>query len=210
MYNKTLGEERDIAREVAQAQGVLFADVITPMIDAMTKAKAKYGKDYHLAGGDGFHPSQTATWSWPTPFSRPRLRRQPGPDQRRPGCRQGRGRRRSQSSRPSTRESGRTRKHPLSLLLRGRSGQPGATRGVIEFFPFNADLNRLTLKVAGVGAAGPKSPGVRQASSSRPSNSPRESIWPPSFWTIPFANRSARSRLRSATSKSWKRRWSSN
>src|ERR1700748_3710545 len=27
MYNKTLGEERDIAREVAQAEGVVFADV---------------------------------------------------------------------------------------------------------------------------------------------------------------------------------------
>ena len=57
MYNKTLSEERDIAREVAQSQGVLFADVITPMIEAMTKAKAKYGKDYHLAGGDGVHPA---------------------------------------------------------------------------------------------------------------------------------------------------------
>ncbi len=57
MYNKTLSEERDIAREVAQSQGVLFADVITPMIEAMTKAKAKYGKGYHLAGGDGVHPA---------------------------------------------------------------------------------------------------------------------------------------------------------
>ena len=60
MYNKTLSEERDIAREVAQAQGVLFADVITPMIEAMTKAKEKYGKSYHLAGPppDGIHPDK--------------------------------------------------------------------------------------------------------------------------------------------------------
>ena len=50
---------------------MLFADVITPMIEAMTKAKDKYGKDYHLAGGDGVHPAATATWSWPMPFSRP-------------------------------------------------------------------------------------------------------------------------------------------
>ena len=58
MYNKTLSEERDIAREVAQAQGVLFADVITPMIEVMSKAKEKYGKSYHLAGGDGVHPDR--------------------------------------------------------------------------------------------------------------------------------------------------------
>jgi len=58
MYNKTLSEERDIAREVAEAEGVVFADVITPMIEVMTKAKEKYGKAYHLAGGDGVHPDK--------------------------------------------------------------------------------------------------------------------------------------------------------
>ena len=43
MYNKTLAELRDIARELAQDEGVAFADVFDPMMDAMTKAKAKYG-----------------------------------------------------------------------------------------------------------------------------------------------------------------------
>jgi lysophospholipase L1-like esterase len=56
MYNKTLAELRDIAKEVAQSNGVAFADVHSAMIDAMTKAKAKYGKEYHLGGGDGVHP----------------------------------------------------------------------------------------------------------------------------------------------------------
>src|SRR4029078_2614092 len=56
VYNKTLGELRDIAREVAEANSVAFADVHTPMMDAMTKAKAKYGKEYHVGGGDGVHP----------------------------------------------------------------------------------------------------------------------------------------------------------
>ena len=46
----------DIAREVAEANGVAFADVHTPMMDAMKKAKAKYGKEYHVGGGDGVHP----------------------------------------------------------------------------------------------------------------------------------------------------------
>ncbi|MFO0789997.1 MAG: SGNH/GDSL hydrolase family protein [Pirellulales bacterium] len=56
MYNKTLGELRDIDRQVAEANGVVFADVHAPMMDAMEKAKAKYGKDYHVGGGDGVHP----------------------------------------------------------------------------------------------------------------------------------------------------------
>src|SRR5688572_19425400 len=51
MYNKTLAGLRDIAREVAAQQGVAFADVYTPMIEAMRKAKAKYGKEYHVCGG---------------------------------------------------------------------------------------------------------------------------------------------------------------
>ena len=42
--------------KVAQQQGVVFANVLDPMIDVMTKAKAKYGREYHLAGGDGVHP----------------------------------------------------------------------------------------------------------------------------------------------------------
>ena len=41
-----------------QEEGVVFANVLDPMIDVMTKAKAKYGHDYHLAGGDGVHPDR--------------------------------------------------------------------------------------------------------------------------------------------------------
>ncbi len=56
MYNETLAKERDIAREVAQAEGVLFADVYSAMYDAMVKGKEKFGDDYHVGGGDGVHP----------------------------------------------------------------------------------------------------------------------------------------------------------
>src|SRR5437764_8305240 len=56
VYNKTLAEERDIAKQVAQEEGVAFANVFDPMVDVMTKAKEKYGLKYHVAGGDGVHP----------------------------------------------------------------------------------------------------------------------------------------------------------
>jgi lysophospholipase L1-like esterase len=57
MYNKTLAAERDIVREIAREKNMAFANVHDAMIDAMGKAKAKFGPDYHVAGADGFHPS---------------------------------------------------------------------------------------------------------------------------------------------------------
>jgi lysophospholipase L1-like esterase len=56
MYNKTLGELRNIAKEVAAEEGVAFADVYGAMMEAMPKAKTKFGDDYAFAGGDGVHP----------------------------------------------------------------------------------------------------------------------------------------------------------
>src|SRR5437763_13655429 len=45
-----------MAKEVAEEEGVVFADVHDAMFDAMTKAKAKLGSNYTFAGGDGVHP----------------------------------------------------------------------------------------------------------------------------------------------------------
>ncbi|HEX4144648.1 MAG TPA: SGNH/GDSL hydrolase family protein [Pirellulales bacterium] len=160
MYNKTLSEERDIAREVAHAQGVLFADVITPMIETMTKAKEKYGKSYHLAGGDGVHPAQNGHLVMAYAFLKAL------------GCNGDLGQISVDLSTGKSEASGghkvlatnndngkasveiESTRYPF--CFEGDPKNPGATRGVIEFFPFNADLNRLTLKVAGVGAAGAK------------------------------------------------------
>ena len=58
MYNTTLAALRDTARQVAVDEGVAFANVFDPMMAVMTKAKAKYGKDYHVGGGDGVHPDR--------------------------------------------------------------------------------------------------------------------------------------------------------
>ncbi len=58
VYNNTLKELGNIGKEVAAKEGVGFADVHSLMIDAMARAKAKYGKDYNVAGGDGVHPNR--------------------------------------------------------------------------------------------------------------------------------------------------------
>lgn len=55
-YNKTLAALSEIARDIARKEGVGFADVHGAMSDAMAKAKAAYGSDYPVAGGDGIHP----------------------------------------------------------------------------------------------------------------------------------------------------------
>jgi lysophospholipase L1-like esterase len=160
MYNKTLSEERDIAREVAQAQGVLFADVITPMIETMTKAKEKYGKTYHLGGGDGVHPAQNGHLVMAYAFLKAL------------GCdgnlgeisvdlSAGKGDASGGHKVLSTAKDGskttieiESTRYPF--CFEGDPTKPNATSGVIEFFPFNADLNRLTFKVTGAGAAGAK------------------------------------------------------
>lgn len=55
-YNATLAELGKVAKEVADAEGVQYADVHTPMLEAMTKAKVARGPSYIIAP-DGIHPS---------------------------------------------------------------------------------------------------------------------------------------------------------
>ncbi|MDB5328588.1 MAG: GDSL-like Lipase/Acylhydrolase [Phycisphaerales bacterium] len=54
-YNKTLATFGDAAKEVAQQEGVVYADLHTIMADAMVKFKATY-PDKSFVGNDGIHP----------------------------------------------------------------------------------------------------------------------------------------------------------
>lgn len=55
-YNESLGELGDIAKDVAEKEGVMFADVHTQLASAMIAAKAKYGDKYPVCGNqDGVH-----------------------------------------------------------------------------------------------------------------------------------------------------------
>jgi lysophospholipase L1-like esterase len=149
MYNKTLGALRDIAREVAQEEQVIFANVFDAMISAMTNAKAKYGSKYHLAGPDGFHPAPNGHLVMAYAFLKAM------------GCdgnigsitidlagnkAQATDGHKVLSSNGGVVEIESSR-YPFCFY--GNPASPDATAGVIEFFPFNQDLNRLTLTVAG-------------------------------------------------------------
>ncbi len=52
-WNKNLGILRDADRQVAATTGVVFADPFQVMLNAMPKAKAKYGDKYSFNIGDG-------------------------------------------------------------------------------------------------------------------------------------------------------------
>lgn len=55
-YNGTLGRLGEVARRVSGEEGVLFADVHGAMASAMARAKTLYGQDYAVAGEvDGVH-----------------------------------------------------------------------------------------------------------------------------------------------------------
>lgn len=58
VYNQNLERLAGVAKEVADAKSVRFADLHHPMAEAMAKAKAAYGATYHVGGGDGVHPDQ--------------------------------------------------------------------------------------------------------------------------------------------------------
>lgn len=147
VYNKTLGELRDIAREVAETNGVAFADVHTPMIEAMKKAKAKYGKEYHVGGGDGVHPDSNGHLVMAYAFLKAI------------GCDGNIGKITVDlASNQAAAEHGHkvlscdggkvaieSSRYPFCFS--GAPSSTGATTGILEFIPFNQDLNRFTLVV---------------------------------------------------------------
>lgn len=153
-YNHTLADLARIAREVATEQGVTYADVYTPMAAVMKAAKAKYGLAYDLAGPDGIHPEAdghlvmayaflkalgcsgdigTITWDAQT------------------GRATATAGHRILSVRKGNLEIESTR---YPFCFSGNPADPNSTSGVLEFLPFNEDLNRFRLVVenGGTGA----------------------------------------------------------
>lgn len=156
MYNQTLAKLRDIAREVATEEGVVFANVFDPMMDAMTKAKAKHGKSYHVAGTDGVHPWANGHLVMAYAFLKAL------------GCDGDIGTitvdlatgtatatdgHKVVSAKGGTVQIQSSR-YPFCFF--GDPKDPRATRGIIEFLPFNDELNRFRLVVKGAAGDGVK------------------------------------------------------
>lgn len=149
MYNKTLAAMRDIARDVAKEEGVVFADVYDPMMAAMTKAKAKYGKAYHVGGGDGVHPDRNGHLVMAYAFLKAL------------GCDgnigtitvdlAGNKAEATEGHKVLSCQGGavevESSRYPFCFF--GEADKPNATRSILDFCPFNEELNRFKLVVRG-------------------------------------------------------------
>jgi hypothetical protein len=152
-YNKTLADLARIAREVATEGNVAYADVYTPMSTVMNAAKAKYGSAYHVAGPDGIHPAanghlvmayaflkalgcsgEIGTITWDTKI----------------GAATATAGHRILSANNGNIEIESVR-YPFCFY--GNPADPNSTKGVLEFLPFNEDLNRFRLVVTNGGVA---------------------------------------------------------
>ena len=152
MYNKTLAGLRDIVKEVATAEGVRFADVYDPMMDVMTKCKAKYGAGYALAGGDGVHPGANGHLVMAYAYLKAlgcdgnvgtiTLDMAAGKAEATAGHK-------IISATPTSVEVESTR-YPFCFT--GDPKDPASDRGPLEFLPFNEELNRFRLVVTNVTA----------------------------------------------------------
>jgi len=152
VYNKSLAEEGDIGKKVAESEGVLFADVHDPMMDVMTKAKAKYGPSYALAGGDGVHPDKNGHLVMAYAFLKAL------------GCDgnigtitvdlAGNSAKATDGHKIVSADGGKIQiestRYPFCFF--GDPKLTSSTAGVLEFLPFNKDLNRYMLVVTGTTA----------------------------------------------------------
>ena len=152
-YNPTLAALRDVDREVAQQQGVAFADLYATMTDVMAKAKAKYGDKYPLCGKrDGIHPDANGHLVMAYAFLKAlgvtgdigtvtvdlASQRATATDGHKVLSVEG-GTVQMESAR-------------YPFCFSGNPASPDATAGVIRFFPFNDDLNRFKLVVTNAGS----------------------------------------------------------
>jgi lysophospholipase L1-like esterase len=147
-YNtKTLASLGDIARQVATEQGVVFADVHGPMMSVMAKAKEKYGSNYAVAGVDGIHPSANGHLIMAYAFLKAL------------GCDGDIG---TITVDLAQHQASATAGHRVVAFTNGEvqmestrypfcfydnSEDSTSTRGVLEFLPFNAELNQFRLVV---------------------------------------------------------------
>jgi lysophospholipase L1-like esterase len=151
-YNNNLSHLRDIDRTLATEKNQLFADVHATMFDAMTKAQAVLGKEYDVCGRDGFHPGNNGQLLMAYAFLKGL-----GLD--------------GNIGEIAVDLKGKSKATPGHSIVGGEAGtlelqsdrwpfcfqgddkSSAGTRSILPFTSFNADLNRLTLKVQGLDAS---------------------------------------------------------
>ena len=145
-YNDNLGKLGDIAGKLAEERGFVFADLHPLMMDVMAKAKAANGAAYHVCGGDGVHPGANGHLVMAYTFLKAL-----GVDgdigtitvDMKDGATGSDGHK-IVSAKAGVVELESTR---YPFCFDGAEKDPGGTRSILPFLPFNEDLNRYTLVV---------------------------------------------------------------
>ena len=149
-YNQTLASLRDIDKDLAAKNNVIFADVFTPMLECKTKAQAKWGAKYQLAGKDGVHPSANGHLVMAYAFLKAM-----GFDGNIGTITVDLGSNKATATDGHKLVSDTVKDGTVELdsskypfCFTGDPADSNATTGVIQLIPFNQDLNRLTLIVS--------------------------------------------------------------
>ncbi len=147
VYNQTLEGLGQVAKEIATKEGLVFVDMHSALLDAMAKAKAKYGNDYLVAGSDGVHPNRNGHLVMAYTFLKAMgfsgeigtitLDMKDGKAQATEGH--------TISSAGTGFVEVESTRYPFCFY--GDPSKQDATRGMIEFIPFNEELNRFKLVV---------------------------------------------------------------
>lgn len=146
-YNKTLAGLAATAEKVATTEGVRFANLHAEGMRVMQAMKEKYGKKYHLFGDDGIHPKEAGHLVMAYALLKAL------------GCDGSIG---TIEVDLSSGKAKATEGHKIvaasagtvtvkssryPFCFAGDPAKPDATAGVIEFLPFNEQLNRFLLVV---------------------------------------------------------------
>jgi len=149
IYNKTLRSFGDIDKEIAAAEGCVFADVHDVMMQAMTRFKAA-NPGVPFAGGDGVHPGENGHLAMAYAFLKAL------------GCDGNIGTvtvdltgKKAEASEGHDVVSfdGRTlelQSSRYAFAVPGDVTHADSAKASLPFLPFNEDLNRFVLKVPGV------------------------------------------------------------
>ena len=145
--NANLAALRDEAREVAASHHADFANVHDLMEETMARARAKYGADYKIGGTDGVHPNYSGHLIMAYAFLKAMgMDGEIGVITYDLGSGQATA---TAGHRVLSAGSGalelESARYPFCFAP--LTGNPGSTRDMLEFLPFNQDLNRFILKV---------------------------------------------------------------
>lgn len=153
VYNDNLERLGQISADLAKEHGFPHADVFHAMEEAMISAKAAYGDEYPVAGGDGVHPGPNGQLVMAYAFLKAL-----GLDgdigtvtvDLASGAAEATAGHKVLASKDGSVELESSR-YPFCFF--GGETDPNGTRSIVPHFPFNQDLNRFTLKVTGLSTA---------------------------------------------------------